>query len=402
MRMPWVTLLALVSSGVLHALTYPIVDTGQTTCYDTREAIICPGQGHPFHGQDASFAGHQPSYTDHADGTVTDNVTGLMWGKSPDVNGDGTIDATDKRTLDAALAGAASSRLAGYDDWRLPTIKELYSLIRFDGTDPSGARGRQVQVTPFLDYGVFGFAYGDQNAGERLIDAQFVSSTRYVGDQELVFGVNFADGRIKGYGLYRRGRGEKTFYVLYVRGNPDYGVNDFADHGDGTITDRATGLMWSRTDSGMAFDWSDALAWVAKMNAASYFGHSDWRLPNAKELQSLVDYDRSPDSTDSPAIDPIFGVTQIVNELGRADYPFYWTSTTHANVSSNPGNSAVYIAFGRSLGNMRGRWIDVHGAGSQRSDPKTGDPDAFPRGRGPQGDAIHIENYVRLVRDAGS
>ena len=42
--------------------------------------------------------------------------------------------------------------------------------------------------------------------------------------------------------------------------------------------------------------------------------------------------------------------------------------------------------------------VDVHGAGSQRSDPKAGDPAMFPHGRGPQGDVIRIYNYVRLVR----
>ncbi|MBI5470797.1 MAG: T9SS type A sorting domain-containing protein, partial [Ignavibacteriae bacterium] len=45
-----------------------------------------------------------------------------------------------------------------------------------------------------------------------------------------------------------------------------------------------------------------------------------------------------------------------------------------------------------------GVWQDVHGAGAQRSDPKTGDPSRFPQGRGPQGDAIRIYNDVRLVR----
>jgi len=48
---------------------------------------------------------------------------------------------------------------------------------------------------------------------------------------------------------------------------------------------------------------------------------------------------------------------------------------------------------------MRDAWVDAHGAGAQRSDPKTGDPSQFPRGRGPQGDAIRITNFVRLVRD---
>ena len=60
---------------------------------------------------------------------------------------------------------------------------------------------------------------------------------------------------------------------------------------------------------------------------------------------------------------------------------------------------ATYIAFGRALGYMFNEWQDVHGAGAQRSDPKIGDPDDFPEGHGPQGDAIRINNYIRLVRD---
>lgn len=61
------------------------------------------------------------------------------------------------------------------------------------------------------------------------------------------------------------------------------------------------------------------------------------------------------------------------------------------------GKNAVYVAFGRSLGKMNGNWVDVHGAGSQRSDPKTGDASQFANGHGPKGDAIRIDNYVRCV-----
>ena len=67
------------------------------------------------------------------------------------------------------------------------------------------------------------------------------------------------------------------------------------------------------------------------------------------------------------------------------------------------GEAAGYVAFGRSQGWMPGfggqyDLLDVHGAGSQRSDPKAGDPSQFPRGRGPQGDVIDIYNMVRPVR----
>jgi hypothetical protein len=191
-----------------------------------------------------------------------------------------------------------------------------------------------------------------------------------------------------------------TQFTRYVRGNPDYGINDFIDNGDGTINDNATGLMWSQDDSGEAMDWEDALAWIQEKNRERYLGYSDWRLPNAKELQSIADYSRSPETTNSAAISPVFHTTSIVNELGEADYPFYWTGTTHISAAGD-GRNAVYVAFGKAPGYMQNSWIDVHGAGAQRSDPKRGDPNDYPHGHGPQGDAIRIYNYVRCVRNTG-
>jgi len=374
---------------------YVIVDTGQTTCYDNSGPISCPEPGDSFYGQDAQYSGTQPNYVDNGDGTVTDLNTGLMWQQDPG----------EKMTYEEAVAGADTFDLVGYDDWRLPTIKELYSLIDFSGLDPSGLESADTSsLVPFIDTGYFVFEYGDESANERIIDSQYVSSTKYVnttmnGD-ETVFGVNFADGRIKGYGLEIHGS-DKTFFVMYVRGNTDYGVNDFVDNGDGTIIDNATGLMWSQTDNGEGMVWEDALEWVQEKNEEDYLGYSDWRLPNAKELQSIVDYSRSPATTNSAAIDSIFECTSIIDEGDDMNYPFYWTSTTHANMMS--GGNAVYIAFGEALGWMQGPsgeyvLMDVHGAGAQRSDPKIGDPDDYPYGHGPQGDVIRIDNFVRLVR----
>ena len=199
--------------------TFPIVDTDQTTFYNNSTEISAPSEGEAFYGQDAHYSGNQPSYTDNGDGTVTDNVTGLMWAKSPDMDGDGDIDASDKLTYTEAVAGADIFNLAGYDDWRLPTIKEQYSLILFSGVDPSGYEGSSTDgLVPFIDTDYFDFAYGDTDAGERIIDSQYASSNMYV-DGALLFGVNFADGRIKGYGLQMPfGPGEKTFFVTYAVG----------------------------------------------------------------------------------------------------------------------------------------------------------------------------------------
>lgn len=389
----------------LSRATYSIVDTGQAICYDNSAEMSCPGSLERFSGQDAQYLGNQPGYADNGDGTVTDLNTGLMWQQDPG----------EKMTCDEALSGEASFHLAGHTDWRLPTIKELYSLIQFSGIDPSGMDGNDTAgLVPFIDTGYFRFEYGDTTAGERIIDAQYLSSTRYVSvtmnGEETAFGVNFADGRIKGYGTgampgQREG---KTFFVLHVRGNTNYGINDYVDNGDGTITDQSTGLMWMQVDSGHlgaggdgdgALSWEQALDWAENLTHA---GFSDWRLPNAKELQSIVDYTRSPATTDSPAIDPIFLTSGIIDEGAGGNYPFFWTSTTHAN--SQNGMNAVYIAFGEALGWMQTPYgayelMDVHGAGAQRSDPKIGDPSDYPYGHGPQGDVLRIENYGRCVRD---
>jgi hypothetical protein len=210
------------------------------------------------------------------------------------------------------------------------------------------------------------------------------------------FGVNFIDGRIKCYG------GEK--WARFVRGNTNIGVNDFSEVGN-TIVDGATGLQWMKYDSGHYADtldgtmeWPDALHYCETLELD---GHSDWRLPDAHELHSIVDYDRSPDHTNSAAIDSIFDTTVITSEMSDIDYAWYWTSTTHFD-GIPLGSAAVYIAFGRATGNFTNNGgaetpKDVHGAGAQRSEPKVG-PLPDPNYRGPQGDFIRIWNMVRCVR----
>ncbi len=439
-----------------NASNYKIVDSAQSKFFDDTKEIKAPKRGERFYGQDAHHQGNKPSYTDNGDGTITDNVTGLMWQKGYAV-----------MSFEQAQEAAKRFKLAGHKDWRLPTIKEGYSLMMFSGADvnPQLSKDSKNPGTPFINTDYFDFKYGSN--GNRPIDVQLLSSTIYVGSTEretLIFGVNVADGRIKGYGTGLGGR-SKEFTVRFVRGG-ESGENDFADNGDGTISDKATSLMWSKEDSKAAMNWEQALAYAQQMNSENYLGHSDWRVPNAKELQSLVDYTRSPLSTTSAAIDPLFAVSTITDESGAQDFPFYWSSTTHENSGGSQGSAAIYVSFGRSLGNMSNisgmgggprpqgqggqggqrppqgqgqmrqggppqgeagqrpqrpqgeqagqggqrpqlsnsgsstpNWIDVHGAGSQRSDPKTGDPSKYANGHGPQGDVIRINNYVRLVRD---
>ncbi|PMJ99558.1 hypothetical protein BCU12_03590 [Vibrio sp. 10N.261.55.A7] len=396
-----ITSALLVTNSVASTLTTPIVDTHQTQCFGNKSSKSC-SSGSSLKGQDANYQGNQPSYSNNGDGTVSDNVTRLMWTQTTDTDGNGIIDANDKLSYDDALSYVSSLTTGGFTDWRLPTIKELYSLVLFDGQDPSGLNSSgKVNLIPFIDGRYFAINAGDTKAGERLIDSQFVSSTRYVSTtmnkDETVFGVNFIDGRIKGYGIESPRGGKKTFYVLAVRGHSDYGVNTFSDNKDGTITDSATSLVWQQSDSQQSMDFPNALEYCESLTLAV---SSDWRLPNVKELQSIVDYSRSPATTNSPAIDPIFASTSITNEANQSDYASYWSSTTHVNLRN--GANGSYIAFGRSMGNMNGKWMDVHGAGSQRSDPKVGDASDYPTGHGPQGDAIRINNMVRCVSGGAS
>ncbi len=376
---------------------YPIAGTAQDRCHSASgEVIDCPPAGSFLSGQNAQHPGWRPSYLDNFDGTVTDRVTGLTWAKAP----------STPMTFADLEGFARASRLGGHDDWRVPTIRELYSLIDFRG----GYTGDPRTSRPYIDTAVFDFAYGagaglgDAAHGRRPIDVQEWSATRYVGrtmdGDETVFGVNFADGRIKGYPVMdpaNRMQTPNRLAVRLVRG-ASYGRNDLRPDAE-TVTDRATGLVWQRRDSAGALSWAGALAYCGGLSLG---GHRDWRVPDAKALHSIVDYSRI------PAIDPMFALSD------RAVY--LWSSTTHlegpppetgrSRAFSRTGELAIYAAIGPAMGYMeappgsgRRRWMDVHGAGAMRSDPKTAAPGAFPAGFGPQGDDIRGHNHVLCVRD---
>ncbi len=387
--------------------TYYIVDTAQIKCYDSNNGSEenCTNTGY-----DANYNGNQPNYSISTSGNIiTDNVTSLMWTQSSDIDNDGqTTDVDDKLNYDDSIAYCSNLTLDEYDDWRLPDIKTLYSLILFSGEDPSSYQGDDTsELVTFLD-GSFTRAFGDTSANERIIDGQYATTTKYVsttmnGD-ETMFGVNFVDGRIKGYPLTMQDQ-DKLYYVLCVRGEEEYGKNNFINNENNTITDNATALMWEQDDS-QSSNFEDAITICENSITADF---TDWRLPNVKELQSIVDYTKSPDTTSSAAIDSIFNSTSFTNEGGETDWGYYWSSTTHASYGGN-GSSGSYISFGRALGYMGNTILDVHGAGAQRSNEKMnenglGSSSAIEDDgstfyyKGPQGDILRIDNMVRCVRD---
>jgi hypothetical protein len=123
----------------------------------------------------------------------------------------------------------------------------------------------------------------------------------------------------------------------------------FIDNLNNTLDDKASGLQWIQdhaaigTVGGYNFaagmSWANALLAVAALNVANYAGHNDWRLPNIKQLQSVVDYGRV-----GPAINPIFSNCQ-------SDY--YWSSTTYAGNT----DGAWIVGFGSGFVNYYGKTL---------------------------------------------
>ncbi len=371
--------LQVVPRAAAYAGCYPIVGTSQTGIWDATGNSITPILGEAFYGQDAQFTHTTPNYTLSSDGkTVKDEVTGLTWQKTYD---SGTYYWASIQTV---VDNLNNQNYGGFNDWRVPTIQELYSLW-----DASVG-------WPYIDTDYFDIIYSNE---QELSHAIFWSSDKYTGvmgnisangetpGAELAFGVNFGTGHIKSYSI----KVGPKHQVRCVRGNLSYGVNLFQNNNDGTISDLATGLMWQQNDNGSGIDWEDALAYAQTQNNANYLGHNDWRLPNAKELQSLVDYKRSPYATNTanvgPAINTLFSCTSILNDGGKADYPYYWTSTSAMSMANGSYPSAWYVAFGQA---EDGNGENLHGAGAVRFDSKT-----VGTGIGEE----RVLNYVRLVRN---
>lgn len=270
----------LLEFAVEQVWAWPVPDTGQTQSYAV--------------GDDGYYSINPHSFIDNGDGTVTDNVTHLVWQQKDDGK---------QRNLMGAKEYCESLTLAntpdGPPDWRLPTQQELVGLLDHDQWDPS------IDKKYFFD----------------TQSSWYWSSSIYAYDGAYAWAVNFKYG-VSGYGQYMF----EGFWVRCVHSGSVIGASGpFYINNSDTATDVGTGLSWQRQDDGSGRDWQTAINYC---NEISLDGFSDWRLPTTQELSSIVDYGKN-----DPGLDPtIFPNTQS---------NWYWTSTTFAGDST----SAFAITF---------------------------------------------------------
>jgi len=318
----------------------PLPQTGQTTCYNAMGKVVgCAGTGQDGETL-AGVAWPKPRFVDSNDQTMLDRQTGLAWPKDAN-SASGYM--TWQQALDRAKALNDQNYL-GHNDWRLPNIHELQSLVH---SGENLAAWLQAQ-------GFFGFK----------VDNYWTSST-YASYSHNAWNVNIYGGitaglsKVDGGGYFWPVRSGQTG-VLPLPATGQSSCSDsngkeipcagsgqdgdmqtgvawprprFTDNGDQTMTDRLTGLVWSkdgkapgpaRCNPGTDKTWQEALDYVTCLNSNRYLGKSDWHLPNRNELASLVNYGH-PDSSH-------WLITQGFINVAAGSY---WSSTTYTDATWN-------------------------------------------------------------------
>jgi len=358
--------------GVCFAGTIDLPQTGQTKCYDeTGTEISCIGTGQDGEIQ-AGVEWPSPRFTVNEDTTIKDNLTGLVWDRNgnimptrdPGWDTDATVNdgaVTWQHALDYVAKLNAENYL-GHSDWRLPNVNELESLIN----------AHEMTISTWLNTQGFTNVQG----------SYYWSSTTYAYYPGSAWIVNMWSGGVlydnksSVHGLVwpvRAGQsgtfdnsvislpktGQKKCYDTSGNEIPCSGTGQdgeiqagvawpsprFTDHGDGTVTDNLTGLMWTKDVNlpNGTKTWQQALDYVAGMNAGTYpnYGYTDWRLPNRKELYNLMDFSQynPPLSSGHP-----FTNVQASN---------YWSSTTFAYYYYTDDAWIVYMWSGEMSYNLK-------------------------------------------------
>lgn len=241
---------SLIIGFVTSTLAWKLPDTCQTKCYDNLSEITCPTPGKPFYGQDAQYTINPQSYTkldangndlpdDAASWTmVRDNLTGLIWEIKTQ---DGSIHDRDNYynwydAQDVFIPALNSSSFGGFSDWRLPTVKELYSIMNNDDT-----------FYPSVNNAYF------PNTGARYWPS---NSCAYDGNGS--FYVYFD------HCLMVDTNKSSTARVRAVRGGQPWPTEPYVDNGNGTVTDTFTGLMWQQTTAEPR-NWYGALYYCERL-----------------------------------------------------------------------------------------------------------------------------------------
>ena len=290
-------------------------------------------------------------FVNNQDGTITDALTGLVWLQDAGCLAPGLWAAalTEANALANGSCGLGDGSKAG--DWRLPNVNELESLVDVTAANPA------VTV-----------ASGFENVSEET----YWTSTSYFGGETgspQAWAIRMADGRYMNDGN-ANWKATSTNHVWAVKGSAHgtvqlaatgmyvrYAAGDdgtllegvaatfprFVDHGDGTVTDTVTGLVWLKQANCIAGDWATALAAIGSL-ASGKCGLNDgsqagsWRMPNRNEMQSLTDRMETNeadyfDQTFYTADGDLFQANTFSVFLGGE---YYWTSTTDA---ANPGEA---------------------------------------------------------------
>ncbi len=283
-------------------------------------------------------------FSDNGDGTVTDNLTGLIWLKNAGCFAPATWTAAlaEANGLASGACGLSDGSTAG--QWRLPNLVELESVI-----DPSASGIALTADSPFINAQSANdwtsTSYFGGQAWSPTAWAIRMSDGRYINDSVqnvktsangvwAVKGDGAGVSRLQATGLFNAyqpgddGTLQKGVGLIYPR---------FIEHGDGTVTDAMTGLVWLKLADCIHGDWATALAAVNAL-ASGRCGLADgslagqWRMPNRNEMQSLADRNQNNESDYLSYTfmnkDGTLFQTSVLS--GVMPYQYYWTSTTDA------------------------------------------------------------------------
>jgi hypothetical protein len=264
-----------------------LLETDQDHCYDkSGEAVPCIGSGQDGERRPCQ-SDPEGRFTVH-DGVVTDNRTGIRWSQSASPEPFPMVWAEAFEYVEQLN----ESRYHGFQNWRLPSRRELFSLISHQQVNPALPKGH-----PFTH--VFHGYYWTATPCTRLPDQAWY--------------VHLGGGRVY------RGMKVGSYLVWPVVSSPrndEWPANRFAMKNH-TITDCRTQRMWlgpgARIKSPVT--WEEALQQVDTMNFHNAFGYGDWRLPNIRELEGIVDL-----NVHSPAFPGCFSHSTVADG--------FWSSTT--------------------------------------------------------------------------